>query len=71
MKGIELIENFNSTCPNSKDTPSPRMVATVGAGVQDGEMVETLAARNALAVSGTSNVSFPISSEVFMVTDSL
>ncbi|RKK06356.1 hypothetical protein BFJ69_g15558 [Fusarium oxysporum] len=55
LKGIELIENFNSTCPNSKDTPSPRMAATVGAGVQDGEMVETLAARNALAVSGTSN----------------
>jgi hypothetical protein len=47
------------------------MAATVGAGVQDGEMVETLAARNALAVSGTSNVSFPIHSEVFMVTDSL
>jgi hypothetical protein len=47
------------------------MAATVGAGVQDGEMVETLAATNALAVSGTSNVSFPIPSEVFMVTDSL
>ncbi|KAI6753925.1 hypothetical protein HG530_013101 [Fusarium avenaceum] len=55
LKGIELIEDFNSTCPNSKDAPSPRMAATVGAGVQDGEMVEALAAMNALAVSGTSN----------------
>ncbi|GKU22756.1 unnamed protein product [Fusarium langsethiae] len=55
LKGIELIEDFNSTCPNSKDAPSPRMAATVGAGVRDGEMVEALAAMNALAVSGTSN----------------
>ncbi|KAM0490781.1 hypothetical protein ACHAP8_011175 [Fusarium lateritium] len=55
LKGIELIEDFISTCPNSKDAPSPRMAATVGSGVQDGEMVEALAARNALAVSGTSN----------------
>ncbi|CAJ0551472.1 Ff.00g114020.m01.CDS01 [Fusarium sp. VM40] len=55
LKGIELIEDFNSTCPNSKGAPSPRMAATVGAGVQDGEMVEALAAMNALAVSGTSN----------------
>jgi hypothetical protein len=71
LKGIELIEDFNSTCPNSKDTPRPRMAATVGAGVQDGEMVEALAAMNALAVSGTSNVSVAIHSEVFMMADSL
>jgi hypothetical protein len=32
------------------------MAATVGAGVQDGEMYDTLAAKNALAVGGTSNV---------------
>ncbi|KAI1032150.1 hypothetical protein LB505_013750 [Fusarium chuoi] len=31
------------------------MAATVGAGVQDGEMFEALAAQNALAVGGTSN----------------
>ncbi|KAM0217708.1 hypothetical protein ACHAQI_001758 [Fusarium lateritium] len=55
LKGIELIENFNSTCPDSKRTPTPRMAATVGAGVQDGELVQALAAKNALAVSGTSN----------------
>jgi hypothetical protein len=34
------------------------MAATVGAGVQDGEMNEALAAKNAFAVGGTSNVSF-------------
>ncbi|SCO80541.1 related to isoamyl alcohol oxidase [Fusarium oxysporum] len=54
MKSIELREDFNLTCPNAKDTSSPRMAATVGAGVQDGEMNEALAAQNALAVGGTS-----------------
>ncbi|KAK2688362.1 hypothetical protein QWA68_012401 [Fusarium oxysporum] len=55
MKSIELREDFNLTCPNAKDMSSPRMAATVGAGVQDGEMNEALAAQNALAVGGTSN----------------
>ncbi|KAH7191742.1 uncharacterized protein B0J16DRAFT_393718 [Fusarium flagelliforme] len=54
MKSIELREDFNLTCPNAEDAPSPRMAATVGAGVQDGEMFEALAAQNALAVGGTS-----------------
>lgn len=47
------------------------MAATVGAGVQDGEMVKALAAMNALAVSGTSNVSVAIRSDFFMMADSL
>jgi hypothetical protein len=34
-------------------------------------MVKALAAMNALAVSGTSNVSVAIHSEVFMMADSL
>ncbi|KAG7437728.1 hypothetical protein NW761_013030 [Fusarium oxysporum] len=55
MKSIELREDLNLTCPNAEDAPSPRMAATVGAGVQDGEMNEALAAQNALAVGGTSN----------------
>ncbi|RKK85070.1 hypothetical protein BFJ69_g1771 [Fusarium oxysporum] len=55
MKSIELREDFNLTCPNANDMSSPRMAATVGAGVQDGEMNEALAAQNALAVGGTSN----------------
>ncbi|KAH7493688.1 hypothetical protein FOMA001_g160 [Fusarium oxysporum f. sp. matthiolae] len=55
MKSIELREDFNLTCPNAKDMSSPRMAATIGAGVQDGEMNEALAAQNALAVGGTSN----------------
>lgn len=62
MKSIELREDFNLTCPNAKDMSSPRMAATVGAGVQDGEMNEALAAQNALAVGGTSNVSLTPSS---------
>lgn len=57
MKSIDLQEDFNLTCPNAKDAPSPRMAATVGAGVQDGEMFEALAAQDALAVGGTSGVS--------------
>ncbi|KAF5704606.1 isoamyl alcohol oxidase [Fusarium mundagurra] len=55
LKSIDLREDFSLTCPNSQDAPSPRMAATVGAGVQDGEMFEALAAQNALAVGGTSN----------------
>ncbi|KAL7760906.1 hypothetical protein ACKLNR_007441 [Fusarium oxysporum f. sp. zingiberi] len=55
LKSIDLRKDFNLTCPNAKDAPSPRMAATVGAGVQDGEMYEALAAHNALAVGGTSN----------------
>ncbi|VZH90601.1 unnamed protein product [Fusarium fujikuroi] len=55
LKSIELRQDFNLTCPNAQDAPSPRMAATVGAGVQDGEMFEFLAAQNALAVGGTSN----------------
>ncbi|KAI1012811.1 hypothetical protein LB504_008493 [Fusarium proliferatum] len=55
LKSIELRQDFNLTCPNAQDAPSPRMAATVGAGVQDGEMFEALAAQNALAVGGTSN----------------
>ncbi|KAG5762513.1 hypothetical protein H9Q72_009392 [Fusarium xylarioides] len=55
LKSIDLQEDFNLTCPNAQDAPSPRMAATVGAGVQDGEMHEALAAQNALAVGGTSN----------------
>jgi len=57
MKSIELHEDFNLTCSNAEDAPSPRMAATVGAGVQDGEMFEALAAQDALAVGGTSGVS--------------
>ncbi|KAH7217798.1 hypothetical protein DER44DRAFT_835117 [Fusarium oxysporum] len=55
LKSIDLREDFNLTCPNAEDAPSPRMAATVGGGVQDGEMFEALAAQNALAVGGTSN----------------
>ncbi|KAF5542363.1 isoamyl alcohol oxidase [Fusarium phyllophilum] len=55
MKSIDLRQDFNLTCHNAQDAPSPRMAATVGAGVQDGEMHEALAAQNALAVGGTSN----------------
>ncbi|RBR10787.1 uncharacterized protein FIESC28_09318 [Fusarium coffeatum] len=54
LKSIDLQEDFNLTCPNAKDTPSPLMAAIVGAGVQDGEMFEALAAQDALAVGGTS-----------------
>ncbi|KAF5620589.1 isoamyl alcohol oxidase [Fusarium tjaetaba] len=53
MKRIELLENFILACPNAQNAPSPRMAATVGAGVQDGEMYEALAGQNALAVGGT------------------
>ncbi|KAM0554927.1 hypothetical protein ACHAPJ_006663 [Fusarium lateritium] len=55
LKKIELKEQFKLTCPNSKDAPSPRMAATIDAGVQDGELYDTLASKNALAVGGTSN----------------
>ncbi|KAI3572303.1 hypothetical protein IWW34DRAFT_763903 [Fusarium oxysporum f. sp. albedinis] len=55
LKHIELVKEFKPTCPNKKNAPGPRMAATVGAGVQDGEMYDTLAAKNALAVGGTSN----------------
>ncbi|KAG7422255.1 FAD-linked oxidoreductase ZEB1 [Fusarium oxysporum f. sp. rapae] len=55
LTSIELRDDFNLTCPNAADTHSPRMAATIGAGVQDGEMYEALAAQNALAVGGTSS----------------
>ncbi|KAM6509581.1 hypothetical protein FALCPG4_017233 [Fusarium falciforme] len=54
MKGIQLHDKFKPSCPSDKSTPDSRMAATVGAGIQDGELFETLASLDAMAVGGTS-----------------
>ncbi|KAJ2974356.1 hypothetical protein NUW58_g8684 [Xylaria curta] len=56
FKSMEFHEDFKPKgCANGTDS-SKQMAATLGAGVQDGELFEEMANHNAIAVGGTNNV---------------
>jgi hypothetical protein len=53
MKDIQYHENFT---PRSCSSNRTHMAATLGAGVQDGELYAAMAKHNAIAVGGENNV---------------
>ncbi|KAI0433349.1 hypothetical protein F5Y09DRAFT_329057 [Xylaria sp. FL1042] len=55
MKQIEFHEDFKPQGCVNGSTPSKQMAATLGAGVQDGELFAEMANHNAIAVGGTNN----------------
>jgi hypothetical protein len=57
MKGIKLHKKFQiSSCDKRSAERKPQMAATLGAGVQDGELFSILSRLNATAVGGTNMV---------------
>ncbi|KAI0447903.1 hypothetical protein F4803DRAFT_571551 [Xylaria telfairii] len=55
MKHIEFHEDFRPQGCFNGSAPSKQMAATLGAGVQDGELFAEMANHNAIAVGGTNN----------------
>lgn len=55
MKNIQFHEKFTEKCPKAANM-TKEMAATLGAGVQDGELFAAMAENNAVAVGGTNNV---------------
>ncbi|KAJ8133560.1 hypothetical protein O1611_g50 [Lasiodiplodia mahajangana] len=55
MKRMEFHEDFKPQACLRSTTSSKQMAATLGAGVQDGELFAEMAKHNAIAVGGTSN----------------
>lgn len=53
MKQFQVHQSFR---PENCNSTTPHIAATVGAGIQDGELVDHLAKRNLTAVVGTSSV---------------
>jgi hypothetical protein len=56
MKQFKIHQSFK---PSNCSSANSHMAATVGAGIQDGELLDQLAKRNLTAVAGTSMVPMP------------
>jgi hypothetical protein len=57
MKGIQFHKDFLSqNCSRNSNIGDTHMAATLGAGVQDGEILDAMKHNNAIAVTGTSMV---------------